>query len=131
MIGSLIYVTTFKPEFLFSVCLCARFQSNPIESQLTVVKRIFIYLKGMINLCLCYRKFKDYKLVGYFDVDYAGDKLERKNTFGSCQFLGDNLISWSSKRKSTIAFSTVEVGYIVTSRCNTQMLWMKSQLEDF
>lgn len=62
----------------------------------------------MINLGLCYRKLKDYKLVGYCDVDYVGDILERKITSGSCQFLGDNVISWSNKRQSTIALSTAE-----------------------
>ncbi|XP_050908968.1 secreted RxLR effector protein 161-like [Lathyrus oleraceus] len=126
MIGSLLYLTGYRPNNLLSVCLCARFQSDPRESHLTVVTRIFRYLKGKINLSLCYRKSKDYKLVGYCDVDYAGDRLERKSTSGSCQFLGDNLISWSSKRKSTIALSIAETEYIASSGCSTQMLWIKA-----
>lgn len=86
----------------------------------------------MINLGLCYRKYKDYKLVGYCDVDnYAGDRLERKRTSGSCHFQGDDLISWSSKRQSTIVLSTAEAKYITSSGCSTRMLWMKTQLEDF
>ena len=85
----------------------------------------------MINLRLCYRKSKNYKLVGYCDVDYAGDRLERKSTYGSWQFLGDNLISWSNKRQSTIELSTTKAEYIAASGCNTQMPWMKIQLEDF
>lgn len=66
-----------------------------------------------------YRKWSEYKLVGYYDVDYAGDKIERKSTSGSCQFIGDNLISWSNKRQSTIALSTAEAEYIAASGCNT------------
>ena len=108
-----------------------RFQSDPRESHLTVVKRIFRYLKITTNLGLCYRKLSKCKLVGYCDADYTGDRLERKSTSGSCQFLGENLISWSSKRQSTIALSTAEADYIAVAGCSTQMLWMKSQLENF
>ncbi|KAI5415374.1 hypothetical protein KIW84_040716 [Lathyrus oleraceus] len=131
MIDFLLYLTTSRSDILFSVCLCARFQSDPRESHLTVVKRIFGYLKGTVNLDLCYRKYKDYKLMCYCNDDYAGDKLERKSTSESYQFLGDNLVSRSSKWQSTIALSTIEVEYIAAYGCNTQMLWIKSQLEDF
>jgi len=93
MIGSLLYLTSSKPDILFSVRLCPRFQSDPRESHLTDVKRIFKYLKGTTNLGLLYRKSQDYKLVELCDVDYAGDKIERKSTSGSCQFFGENLIS--------------------------------------
>lgn len=78
MIGYFLYLIAFIPEILFNVCLYVRFQSDPRESYLPIVKRIFRYLKCTINLGLCYRKYKDYKLVGYCDADYAGDRLERK-----------------------------------------------------
>ncbi|XP_050909397.1 secreted RxLR effector protein 161-like [Lathyrus oleraceus] len=119
MISSLLYLTAFRPDILFSVCLYARFQSDPRESNLTTIKRIFRHLKGTINTGLCYRRSKDYKLMGYCDADYAGHRLERKNTSGNYHFLGDNVISWSNKKQSTIALSTVEAEYIVTSGCNT------------
>ena len=114
-----------------SVCICARFQSDPRESHLTIVKRIFKYLRGTTNLGLFYIKTSEYSLVGYCDADFAGDRVEQKSTSGSCQFLGDNLISWTSKRQSTIALSTAEAEYIAVAGCSTQMLWMKSQLQDF
>jgi len=84
MIGSLLYLTASRPKILFSVCLCARFQSDPRESHLTVVKRIFRYLKGTKNLGLLYRKSLDYKLVEFCDADYVGDNIERKSTSGNC-----------------------------------------------
>lgn len=84
MICSLLYFTASRSAILFSVCLSARFQSDPRGSYLTDVKRIFRYLKGTINLELGYRKSKDYKLVRYCDTDYTRDILERKNTSGSC-----------------------------------------------
>jgi hypothetical protein len=106
MIGSLLYLTASRPNILLSVCLYARFQSDPRESHLTAVKRIFRYLKGTTNLGLLYRKSLDYKLVGLCDADYAGGRIERKSTSGNCQFLGENLISWASKKQATIALST-------------------------
>jgi len=131
MIGSLLYLTAFMPDILFSVCLCPRFQSDPRESHLTVVKRIFRYLKGTTNLGLLYRKSLDYKLFGLCDADYAGDMIERKSTSGNCQFLGENLISWARKRQATIAMSTSEAEYISSASCCTRLLWMKHQLEDY
>src|SRR3954469_16452290 len=131
MIGSLLYLTASRPDILFSVCLCARFQSDPRESHLTAVKRILRYLKGTTNVGLVYRRSKDYNLVGFCDADYAGDRIERKSTSGSCQFLGSHLISWYSKKQATIALSTTEAEYVAAAGCSTQMLWMRSQLEDY
>jgi hypothetical protein len=98
MIGSLLYLIAYILDILFNVFLCAYFQSHPRETHLTAAKRIFRYLKDTTNLGLFYRKLSEYKLVGYCDADYVGDRIERKSTSGNCQFLGDNLISWSSKR---------------------------------
>src|SRR3954468_15496733 len=85
MIGSLLYLIASRPDILFSVCLCARFQSDPRESHLTAVKIILRYLKGTTNVSLVYRRSKEYNLVGFCDADYAGDRIERKSTSGSCQ----------------------------------------------
>src|ERR1051325_12168472 len=131
MIGSLMYLTPFRPDILFRVCLCARFQSGPRESHLTAVKRILRYLKGTTNVGLCCRKSNEFQLVGYCDADFAGDRVERKNTSGSCKFLSENLISWYRKKKATIALLTTEAEYVVVAGCSTQMLWMKRQLEDY
>ncbi|WJX45767.1 hypothetical protein P8452_32625 [Trifolium repens] len=131
MIGSLLYLTASRPDILFSVCLCARFQSDPRESHLTAVKRIFRYLKATCNIGLLYQKSNDYKLIGFCDADYAGDRIEGKSTSGNCQFIGENLISWASKRQTTIAMSTAEAEYISAAKCCTQLLWMKYQLEDY
>ena len=122
MIGSILYLTASRPDILFSVCLCARFQSDPRESHLTDVKRILRYLKGTTNLGLCYIRSKEFRLVGYCDADFAGDRIERKSTFGSCQFMGDNLISWYNKKQATIALSTTEAEYISTAGCRSQMI---------
>ncbi|KAK6146097.1 hypothetical protein DH2020_019966 [Rehmannia glutinosa] len=93
MIGSLLYFTANRPDILHAVCLCACFQSNPKESHMSVVKRIFRYLKGTIQYGLFYPKNEKFSLKGYSDSDYAGNIDDRKSTSGSCQFLGDCLVS--------------------------------------
>ncbi|CAM8965344.1 unnamed protein product [Rhodiola kirilowii] len=82
MIGSLLYLTASRPDIMYNVCLCARFQADPRETHLKVVKWILRYLKGTDTMCLWYPQNADLRLVGYTDVDFAGDRTERKSTSG-------------------------------------------------
>ncbi len=131
MIGSLLYLTASRPDILFSVCMCARYQACPKESHLQAVKRIFRYLVGTSNVGLWYSKQSDINLIAYSDADFAGCKLDRKSTSGTCQFLGANLVSWFSKKQNSVALSTAEAEYIAAGSCCAQVLWIKQQLEDF
>lgn len=100
MIGSLLYLTASRPDIMFSVCLCARFQSCPKESHMLAVKRIFRYLIGTINLGLWYPRGTHIDLTCYSDADFAGYKVDRKSTSGTCHFLGHSLVSWFSKKQN-------------------------------
>ncbi|KAK6121853.1 hypothetical protein DH2020_044407 [Rehmannia glutinosa] len=131
MIGSLLYLTASRPDILHAVCLCARFQSNPKESHMSAVKRIFRYLKGTIQYGLFYPKNENFSLKGYSGSNYAGNIDDRKSTSGSCQFLGDCLVSWFSKKQNCVSLSTVEAEYIFAAFCCTQLLWMKQTLVDY
>ncbi|KAL2327532.1 hypothetical protein Fmac_020959 [Flemingia macrophylla] len=131
MIGSLLYLTASRPDIMFSVCVYARFQVESREVHLKVVKRIFRYLKGTINTGLFFRRSQYFSLLGYCDADYPGDRWERKSTSGGCHFMGNCLVSWTSKRQSTIALSTYEAEYVSAGHCCTQLLWLKHQLEDY
>nr|GFB33640.1 uncharacterized mitochondrial protein AtMg00810-like [Tanacetum cinerariifolium] len=93
MIGSLMYLTLSRPDIMFAVCACARFQVTPKVSHLHAVKRIFRYLKGKLHLGLWYPKDSPFTLVAYSDSDYAGASLDRKSIIGGCQFLSCRLIS--------------------------------------
>ncbi|GJR55610.1 retrovirus-related pol polyprotein from transposon TNT 1-94 [Tanacetum coccineum] len=84
MIGSLMYLTSSRPDIMFAVCACARYQVNPKVSHLHAVKRIFRYLKGQPKLGLWYPKDSPFDLVAYTDSDYAGASLDRKSTTESC-----------------------------------------------
>ncbi|GJZ12302.1 putative ribonuclease H-like domain-containing protein [Tanacetum coccineum] len=94
MIGSLMYLTSSRPNIMFVGCACARYQVNPKVSYLHAVKRIFRYLKGQPKLDLWYLKDSPFDLVPCTDSDYAVASLDRKSTTGGCQFLGCRLISW-------------------------------------
>ena len=83
MIGSLLYLTASRPDIMFCVCLCARFQVCHKESHLIALKRIFRYIFGTQNLGLWYLKKSSLELIGFFEADYAGSKTDKKNTSGT------------------------------------------------
>jgi hypothetical protein len=89
------------------------------------VKRIFRYLIHTSNLGLWYPKGSTFDLLGYSNSDYAGCKVDRKSTTGTCQFLGSYLVSWSSKKQNSVALSRAEAEYVAASACCAQLLWMK------
>ncbi|GJZ23179.1 uncharacterized mitochondrial protein-like protein [Tanacetum coccineum] len=101
MIGSLMYLTSSRPNIMFVVCACVRFQVNTKSSHLHAVKRIFRYLK------------------------------DRKSTTRGCQLLGCRLISWQCKKQTVVANSTTEAEYIAASNCYGQVLWIQNQLLDY
>ncbi|GKE13160.1 putative ribonuclease H-like domain-containing protein, partial [Tanacetum coccineum] len=117
MIGSLMFVTSSRPDIMFVVRACARYQVNPKVSHLYVVKRIFKYLKGQPKLGLWYPKDSPFDLVAYTDSDYAGASLDRKSTTGGCQNHRSRLISWQCKKQTVGANSTTEAEYVDASSC--------------
>jgi len=131
MIGSLLYLCASRLDIMLSVCVCARFQANPKECHLVAVKRILRYLVLTPNLGLWYPKGSTFDLLGYSDSDYAGCKVDRKSTTGTCQFLGRSLVSWSSKKQNSVALSTAEAEYVAAGACCAQLLWMRQTLSDF
>nr|GEY99200.1 uncharacterized mitochondrial protein AtMg00810-like [Tanacetum cinerariifolium] len=116
MIGSLMYLTSSRPDIMFVVCACVHFQVTPKASHLHAVKRIFRYLKGKPYLGLWYPKDSPFDLVAYSDSNYAGASLDRKSTTGGCQFLGCRLISWQSKNQTVVATSSTEAEYIAAAK---------------
>ena len=131
MIGSLLYLTASRPDIMYSVCLYARFQACPKESHWNVVKRIFRYLKDIIDIGLWYLESDNFKLICYSDADLGGCKIDRKSTSRTCHFLGHSLVSWHSKKQNSIALSTTEAEYITTGLGCAQVLWMKQRFNNF
>ncbi|KAI3729738.1 hypothetical protein L6452_18403 [Arctium lappa] len=131
MIGYLTYLTSSRPDIMFSTCLCARYQADPKESHLATVKRIFRYQKGTADLGLWYPKDTGFDLTAYSDADHAGCMLDKKSTLGHIQFLGDKLVSWASKKQLCVSTSNAEAEYVAAASCCSQVLWMRAQLRDY
>jgi hypothetical protein len=131
IIDSLLYLCAYMPDIMISACMCARFQAAPKECHMRAVKRIMRYLVLAPNLGLWYPKGSHFDLIGYFDADYVGCKVDRKSTSGACQFLGRSLVSWSSKKLNSVALSTVKAEYIVAGNCCAQLLWMQQTLKGY
>nr|GEY96316.1 retrovirus-related Pol polyprotein from transposon TNT 1-94 [Tanacetum cinerariifolium] len=131
IIGALIYLTSSRPDIVHATRLCARYQAKPIEKHLKEVKRIFCYLRGTINTGLWYSKDSGFKLTGFSDADCVECKDTFKSTFGGAQFLGEKLVSWSSKKQDCTALSTAKAEYVSLFACCSQVLWMQTQLTDY
>ncbi|GJR41386.1 hypothetical protein Tco_1217070 [Tanacetum coccineum] len=125
------YLTSSRPDHVFAVCMYAWYQAKPTEKYLRAVKRIFRYLKGTINMGLWYSKDSCNTLTAYADADHVVCQDTRQSTSGSAQFLGDKLVSWSSKKQKSTAIFSTEAGYIALSGWYAQILWMRSQLTDY
>jgi hypothetical protein len=121
MIGSLLYLTAMRLDIQFSVCLCTRFQASPRTSHRQTVKHIFRYLRHTLNFGLWYSTSSSLALHGFSDADFVGCRLDAKSTSGSCQFLGSSLVSWSSRKKSSVAQSTTETEYVAATSCCSQL----------
>ncbi|GJX46822.1 putative ribonuclease H-like domain-containing protein [Tanacetum coccineum] len=101
MIGSLMYLTASRPDIMYAVCVCSRFQGTPFD------------------------------LEAFSDSDYGGSNLDRKSTTGGCQFLGQRLISWQCKKQTIVATLTTEAEYVAAANCCGQVLWVQNQLLDY
>ncbi|GJV10013.1 hypothetical protein Tco_1351554 [Tanacetum coccineum] len=130
-IRSLMYLTSSRPDLVQAVCYCARYQARPTQKHLKEVKRIFKYLKGTINMGLWYPKDSGFELTAFSDADHAGCIDTRKSTSGGIQFLGDKLVSWMSKKQNCTAMSLAEAEYVALSASCAQVMWMRTQLQDY
>lgn len=111
--------------------MCARYLADPRTSHLNVVKNILKYISGTTNLGIWYSKDTNSNLVGFSDSDWAGDLDDRKSTSGGCFYLGNNLVSWYSKKQNCVSLSTTESEYIAAGSCVTQLVWLNHMLHDY
>nr|GEZ36669.1 retrovirus-related Pol polyprotein from transposon TNT 1-94 [Tanacetum cinerariifolium] len=117
MIGTLLYLTASRPDLQFAICMCAWYQARPTEKHIHAIKRIFRYLRGTVNWGLWYPKDSSVALIAFADADHASCQNTCRSTSGSLQFLGERLISWSSKRQKSSVISSTEAEYIALSGC--------------
>nr|GFA86546.1 uncharacterized mitochondrial protein AtMg00810-like [Tanacetum cinerariifolium] len=102
------FLNASRPDLQFVICMCARYLARPTKKHVHAVKRIFRYLRGTVNQGLRYLKDSSVALTAFEDADHAGCQDTRRSTSSSVQFLGERLISWSSKRQKSAAISSTE-----------------------
>ncbi|GKE32166.1 hypothetical protein Tco_1451488, partial [Tanacetum coccineum] len=125
------YLTASRPDIMFAVYACARFQVTPKVSHLLAVKRIFRYLKGQPKLGLWYPRDSPFGLEAFSNSNYVRASLDRKSTTGGCQFLGKRLISWQCKKQTIVSNSTTEAEYVAAANYCGQVLWIQNQMLDY
>ncbi|XP_057828666.2 uncharacterized mitochondrial protein AtMg00810-like [Cryptomeria japonica] len=129
MVGSLLYLTASRPDLMQAVCLVSCYQSTPRQSHLNAVTRIFKYIQGTLDFGLWYPKHGDFTLIGYTDADWGGCIDDKRSTSGAAFFLGDQLVSWHSKKQDCVTLSIAESEYIAATACYlhiynyTQVFW--------
>jgi hypothetical protein len=122
MIGSLLYLTASRPDIAFGVGVCAHFQANPKESHLTTVKPIIRYVNDTLPYGIWYSRETNLVVAGYSDADWAGNANDRKSTSGGCFFVGNNLVTWMSKKQASISLSIAEAEYIAVGTDSLKIL---------
>jgi len=131
MIGSLLYLTTRRPDITFIVGVCERYQAEPKMSHLIQVKRILKYINGTTNYGILYSHSENSRLVGYCDVDWEGSADDKKSTYGGFFFLGNNLVSWFNKKQNYVSLSIAKAEYIAAVSSCSKLVWMKQMLEEY
>nr|GEU43127.1 retrovirus-related Pol polyprotein from transposon TNT 1-94 [Tanacetum cinerariifolium] len=122
MVGTLMYLTSSRPDLVYAICMCARYQARPTEKHLHVVKRIFRYLRKTINRGLWYSKDSAIARTAFAYAGHTACQDTKRSTSGSMQLLGHRLVSWSSKRQKSVAISSTKVEYITLSGYCDQVL---------
>ena len=119
-----------RPDLSFSVSLLARFQANPGVNHWNALLHVIGYIKNTLDYGLTYSRDAEISPSAFVDADYGGCKDTRRSTSGYVFTMAGGAVSWSSKRQTTVALSTVEAEYVAMSRCAQQMVWMHSWLNE-
>ncbi|XP_030448469.1 uncharacterized mitochondrial protein AtMg00810-like [Syzygium oleosum] len=124
LVGSLRYLTSTRPDLVYSVGMVSRCMETHRQSHLQAVKRILRYIKGNVDDGVFYTVSNDFQLMRYTDSDWGGDIRERKSTSGYVFSLGNGIFSWFSKKQQVVALSSAEAKYIAEAYCATQAIWL-------
>ncbi|KAM0996393.1 hypothetical protein ACFX2C_006406 [Malus domestica] len=127
VVGALQYLTFTRPDIAFSVHQVCQFMQTPMNAHFTAVKRILRYLKGTMHFGITYSP-GDLSLKAFSDADWAGDPNDRRSTTGLVVFLGNNPISWSSKKQQTVSRSSTEAEYRALSSTAAELDWIQQLL---
>ncbi|KAJ0714765.1 putative RNA-directed DNA polymerase [Helianthus annuus] len=126
--GALQYLTFTRPDISYAVQQVCLFMHEPRDPHYAFLKRILRYLQGTVTYGIRLTKSTSHSLVAYSDADWGGCPDSRRSTSGYCVFLGDNLVSWSSKRQPTISRSSAEAEYRGVANAVAEATWIRNLL---
>ncbi|XP_019094507.1 PREDICTED: uncharacterized protein LOC109129919 [Camelina sativa] len=124
------YLTLTRLDIQFAVNPFCQRMHAPTVADFSLLKRIIRYIKGTVDYGISFSKNADFTLRTYSDSDYAGCQTTSRSTGGFCTFLGDNLISWSAKRQTSVSRSSTEAEYRCLSDTVAEVNWLKDLLEN-
>ena len=128
--GALQYLTFTRPDIAYAVQQICLHMHDPREPHLAALKRILRYVCGTLHLGLLLRPSAQTELVVYSDADWAGCPDTRRSTSGFAVFLGDSLVSWSSKRQQTVSRSSAEAEYRAVANAVAEATWLRQLLQE-
>ena len=128
--GALQYLTLTRPDLAYAVQQVCLFMHDPREPHMALVKRILRYVKGTLTSGLHIGAGPIDTLTAYTDADWAGCPDSRRSTSGYCVFLGDTLVSWSSKRQTTVSRSSAEAEYRAVAHAVAECCWLRQLLQE-
>jgi hypothetical protein len=130
MAGALQYLTLTRPDIAYAVQQVCLHMHAPRDSHLVMLKRILRYLKGTTTHGLQLYSTATPRLIAYSDADWAGCPDTRRSTSGFCVFIGDSLVSWSSKRQTTVSRSSAEAEYRGVANAVAECTWLRHLLDE-
>lgn len=130
LVGKLIYLTNIRPDIAYFVHCLSQFMHAPLQSHLNAALRVLRYLKGSPGNGIQINANGNLKLKAYADSDWARCPVTRKSVSGYCVFLGDSLVTWKSKKQSTLSRSSSEAEYRCMASATCEIIWLANVLGD-
>ena len=122
------YLTNTRPDICFAVNTLSQYMVDPRRVHLIAAKHVMRYLKGTLEFGLCYSSDCEFRLFGYTDSDWVGRTTDRKSTSRCCFSLGSAMISWLSRKQSSISLSTAKAEYIAACITCCEAIWIQKLL---
>ncbi|KAK6136988.1 hypothetical protein DH2020_029263 [Rehmannia glutinosa] len=131
VIGGLQYITITRSNIVYSVNKLSQYMQHSLDSHWKTVKRVLRYLATTPTFSLSFVPSPNLHITGFSDSDWATNIDDRKFITGFCVYLGDNIVSWCSKKQAFVSRSSTEAEYCSLANCATELLWMKQTLADY